>query len=100
MNKVVAYSATAYGVNSQWFPDGVPVNLDCSATKIAEEVINPAVGNGPCKYVPGMVWANGAPEGVTTVETVKMNTSDGFVWVAKADYAGLLAACNGCCVEP
>ena len=98
--EVQSIAVTAYGVGTQWFPDGVSVNLDCSATKIEDQIINPAVGSGPCRYTPGMIWPNGAPEGVTTVETVKMNTSDGLMWIAKADYATLVSTCNECCIEP
>lgn len=97
--QVESIPVTIYANIVGFFPEGISVNLDCSARKIENDTINTTVGGACMRLEPGGVWPNGAPDGFDTVNTVKLNTPDGFVWMKAADYDTFISKCNGCCVN-
>lgn len=82
------------------YPDACVRSIDCNFTKIADENISLTAGGNKCiNWQAGDVWPNGTPEGVTAVQSVKIKTPKGFLWITPESYADLTNACNACCTS-
>lgn len=47
----------------------------------------------------GTSFAAGSTEFADLVQTYKIKTSNGFMWVDKTDYDSKIGQCNGCCTQ-
>lgn len=83
------------------YPNGCTREIDCHVQKITDEAITLDVGDSQCHlYQPGDAWPGGvAPAGMSPIQTVKIKSNHGVLWISPTSYVSLLNTCNDCCTS-